>query len=155
MKKAFSIRLATTWDIEKIMSIAKKSKELNLVGFLTESDIDYCINVAKMAKFYVATEYSHNKVIGFIYGFVEVPSTACLMYICVKDNWQKIGIGRALVAQFVSDMKAFGVDKIYCLTTTEKSSTFFSKVGILYTGRGLGYMQMSSVQQTNREVKEQ
>ena len=139
----FRIREAIWSDVEQIMSIANKSKELNKVGFLTKDDIDYCINITTKAKFYVASENENHKIIGFVYGFVEVPSTACLMYICVDEKWRGKGVGTTLVNDFMTDIRKYGVSKIYCLTTTEKSSVFFNKVGFDYTGNLLGYMEIA------------
>src|SRR5487761_2538863 len=111
----YNFRKARFSDIKEIKRLVKLCPELKVSDtFMTDEDLKYCILNEKGICQVVA---DNDKLIGFIYGFMEVPSTACLMYICVHPEYRKRTIGENLFNYWHAHIIDFGVMRIYALAT--------------------------------------
>ena len=121
-------RRAMLRDINAIYELGNAEKALQISDdvFLTIEDIRYCIENQK-GVFLVG--YLKNKLVGFIYGSLEFPTTGNLMYICIDEKFRRNRHGTNLYVEWVCEMKNFGLQQIYLLSTNPTCEDFFRSRG--------------------------
>ena len=43
----------------------------------------------------------------------------CLYHVCVREDYRRLGIGKAMVVHCMNALKAEGINKVSCMTTTQ------------------------------------
>src|SRR5437867_1987898 len=106
-----SVIQAWIHHIDKILEIASTIPELNVGGkFLNKLEVRSLMDNKKGV--FLALSL-HNELIGFVYGYAETPDCACLMYLCVMEQYRDRGYGKTLYKAFHDCIIQLGVRKIY------------------------------------------
>lgn len=122
----YNIRIGKRTDIKLIRELSKLIPEFKDTDFneMTDDDLLFCITNPK-GLFLLAEDLEKN-LIGLIYGYIEVPSRACVMYLGVDMRYRKRGIASTLWHYYRKEISVFyDVKKIYVLTTNFIAGKFF------------------------------
>lgn len=132
------IRRARPYEIREIMELSSKIPQLLISdSFISIDDMQFCIFNPK-GIFLVAIE--KEKIVGFLYGNLEFPTTVCLTYVGVHPNYRHHGLGNQMYQIFENESIKLGADTVYVLTTQNAVKSFFTNNGFK-NPENLTYMQ--------------
>ena len=139
MIKVCEIKIAEKKDIPHVLYLGKRIKEIQLSnsGWHTYEDIESWIENPKAVLLLASKDLT---LVGFAYGLIEEPSTACLVYIGVLEKYRKQGVGESLFNSWLATISEHKPNKLYVMATSENSQLFFSKLGFDW-GSALIYME--------------
>lgn len=123
-------RRAKISDITEISDLMMSIPELKIdndLPFTSPEELEYCIR-NKKGIFLVYVK--NDKIIGFLYGTLDTPETACIVYIGVYKDYRHDGIGRCLIRKFITEINKFPVSKVYALSTNDVARKFFLRCGL-------------------------
>ena len=132
------IRIAKKKDIPHILYLVKRIKEIQLsnTGWHSYEDLESWIDNPKAVLLLASKDMV---LVGFAYGLIEEPSTACLVYIGVDEKYRRQGIGESLFNSWLATIIEHKPKKVYVMATSENSQLFFSELGFDW-GNALIYM---------------
>jgi [ribosomal protein S18]-alanine N-acetyltransferase len=91
--------------------------------------------------FFIALD--SNSIVGFLIGITTAPHIARILMLGVKESSRKKGIGSALLAQFIKEMKMQQVTRVELEVRTSNSNAlqFYQKRGFLLQSTLQGFYQ--------------
>ncbi len=128
-KRGFTVRTMTTEDYEGLYGLW-----MSIRGFAIRSIDDSQAGVERFLRRNPSTSVVAEDESGVIVGGIlcgHDGRRGCLYHVCVRENWRRQGIGRAMVVHCMNALRAEGINKVSLIafTVNDIGNAFWKEIG--------------------------